>query len=167
MDWAKGKEIILSSQDTAAVLQELIKKGAHCRFQAKGWSMSPLIKDGDIVTISPLGGNQIKVGQVVAVIEPQTQRLFVHRVVRRKGAAYEIKGDNLTTSDGLFNLSEIIGVVTRVERGSRVVSTTWKIWHYFLALFSRSPLGMKIINCLRQLKRISSQIKENQWKTKR
>lgn len=166
-DLVGEREIIFSAQETVAVLQEMMQKGASCRFRAKGWSMSPLIKDGDVVTISPFSGGRIKVGQVVAVVEPRSRRLFVHRVVRRRRGKYEIKGDNLSFSDGLFDPSEIIGVVIRVERGSRTVSTTWKIWHYFMALISRSSLGMKFINYLRQLKRMSLRIKAKEWKIKR
>lgn len=152
-NFSRQREKIFSAQETGEVLQELMRKGARCRFRAKGWSMSPLIKDGDIVTITPTKDCRIRVGQIVAVIEPETRRLFIHRVVRKKGMKYEIKGDNLLTSDGLFDQSEIIGLVEKIERGSRVISTSWKFWHYLMALASRSRLGIETMNFGRKVKR--------------
>lgn len=46
---------------------------------------------------------------------------FIHRVVRKKGNIYLLKGDNATEADGLISGSNILGCVRIVEReGLRV-----------------------------------------------
>jgi phage repressor protein C with HTH and peptisase S24 domain len=35
------------------LVREVVSKGVECRLQAKGNSMSPFIKDGDMITILP------------------------------------------------------------------------------------------------------------------
>lgn len=83
--------------------------------------MSPFIKDGDEVTISPLFGSSPGFGNVIAFVHPGTGKLIVHRVVRVLGEAYIVKGENALEIDGLIKKENILGVVTRVERkGKRV-----------------------------------------------
>ena len=65
---------------TRAVLGE----GRTWRFRALGKSMTPFIKDGDVITIAPVSVERdIGLGDVVAYVHrwPGGQHLVVHRVV--------------------------------------------------------------------------------------
>ena len=88
------------------VLLELItavlEKGSAFRFQAKGGSMTPFIKDGDVITLESIQGKKILRGDVVAVISPTPEKLRVHRVVKINKVGYIIKGDNAGRIDGTF-----------------------------------------------------------------
>lgn len=83
--------------------------------------MSPFIKDGDLITISPLTGNSPRLGDVVAFIRPKLGKLVVHRVVGKNQSFFLIKGDNTAEVDGLIPKKMILGRLTGVERHGRKI----------------------------------------------
>jgi len=97
------------------------EKGADFRFKAAGYSMTPAIRSNDVITISPLKEIPPFVGEVAAFRHAHTDRLMIHRVVRKKKGIFFIKGDRARHMDGNIPLENILGVVTRVERGGRAV----------------------------------------------
>jgi signal peptidase I len=107
----------------APVIMELIEavheKGAAFRFQAKGHSMTPAIRDGDAITISPLGEIIPRRGDVLAFRHPERPQMLVHRVLHAKDRKYFIKGDNCAGGDGWIPGENILGLVTRVERNGQ------------------------------------------------
>jgi hypothetical protein len=109
---------------SAPVIMELIEavheKGAPFRFQAKGYSMTPAIRDGDCLTLSPLAGLTPGRGDVLAFRHPNQLQLLVHRVLKKKGNRFLIKGDNCSVSDGWIPWKNLLGVVTRVERQGKI-----------------------------------------------
>ena len=147
------QERMFSAAEIGNILKAVISQGADFRFQSRGWSMSPFIRDGDILTVSPLKETRIRTGQVVAVLIPGDHRLVIHRVVRKKGRYYEVKGDNLLSTDGLFTREQIIGVVTRRERKKRVRDMNWTVGDYLVALISRSKWGVRLMQLVRELRR--------------
>ena len=64
---------------SAPVIMELIEavheKGASFRFQAKGYSMTPAIRNGDVITVSPLRDIEPRRGDVVAFRHPDRPQL--------------------------------------------------------------------------------------------
>jgi hypothetical protein len=54
----KGSDLPLSGPALVHLLRAMMDKGAPVRFRAKGFSMSPFIKNKDVVTISPLQDNR-------------------------------------------------------------------------------------------------------------
>ncbi len=99
----------------------VLEKGSAFRFQAKGGSMTPFIKDGDVITLESIQGKKILRGDVVAVISPTPEKLRVHRVVRVQKGQYSIKGDNASHLDGVLDAAQILGRVIQVERGTRTI----------------------------------------------
>jgi len=117
----KGSDLSLSGRALVELLQAVLHKGAAVRFQAKGFSMSPFIKNQDLVTISPLKRKRPGLGDIIAFAHPETEGLCIHRIVRKKDGFYVTKGDNLSEADECVPRENILGFVTRVERdGSRV-----------------------------------------------
>jgi hypothetical protein len=114
-----GSELLLSGSGLAAIMASVLEKGAAFRFTAKGGSMWPFIRDRDILTISKVPGGGIRVGDVLAVANPATGSVIVHRVVATPAAGFMLKGDNCSTADGVFALSCVLGMVTTIERGQR------------------------------------------------
>ena len=104
---------------SAPVIMELIEavheKGASFRFQAKGHSMTPAIRDGDIITVSPLKDIMPRRGDVLAFRHPDQPRMLVHRVLHTMARKYFIKGDNCPDADGWIPAENILGLITRVE----------------------------------------------------
>ena len=111
----------LSGTALAELLKDVLRKGSPLTLRARGFSMSPFIKDGDDVTLFPMNGVSPGLGDVAAYIHEGTGMPFIHRVVGKKGNTYLLKGDNATEADGLICESNILGCVRIVERrGLRV-----------------------------------------------
>ncbi len=55
----------LREADLLELSKDLFRKGKSARFQAKGWSMRPFIRDGDFIVVSPLENSSIKAGDMV------------------------------------------------------------------------------------------------------
>jgi signal peptidase I len=117
----KGSELSLSGPALVQLLRAVLDKGAPVRFRAKGFSMSPFIKNEDVVTLSPLQNASPGMGDVIAFVLQGTDKLCVHRVVGKKGDFYVTKGDNTFEADESVPRENILGFVTRVERDGKEV----------------------------------------------
>ena len=106
---------------TAELLSSSLEAGAEARIAVDGRSMLPLIRPGDTLVIGAPSVEGPRRGDVVAVRGMPAGGLLLHRVVRRTGQTLEIRGDNTAVGNGEFQVGEIIGVVTAVERGGRRV----------------------------------------------
>jgi hypothetical protein len=103
----------------AGLMRAVLEKGKAFRFEARGMSMDPLIRDGDVVTVSSLDAGEPRTGDVVAFVHPVTGGVRIHRVVKSAAGSYRLKGDNVAGEDGLFSRDAILGRVSRVERNGR------------------------------------------------
>lgn len=117
----KGK-IALSARTLASLARAVLEKGRPFRFLARGFSMSPFIRDGDILTVSPVLRNGLTVGDVAAVAHPVTRKLIIHRVTGLAGDSVIVHGDNAASLDESIPRADILGRVTRIERNGRDVS---------------------------------------------
>ena len=117
----KQDVFLLSGEMLRELLEPILERGIPFRIKARGFSMSPFIKNNDVITISPLAASTIHIGDVVAFIHPETGKVCVHRMIKKKGNHYFIKGDNVPFPDGLIPRDQILGVVTQaVRKGKRV-----------------------------------------------
>jgi signal peptidase I len=103
-------------------MKAVLDRDVPFRFEARGTSMAPFIRNGDIVTVRPVRERPLRKGDVVAFAEPLTEKLYVHRIIGKTGSRYAIKGDNVSEPDGLIPGTSIVGVVAKVERGGREIS---------------------------------------------
>jgi len=117
----RSEELSLSGPALTEILRIVLAKGVSFKFRAKGFSMSPFINDGDVITISPLRKTSLRCGDVLAFPHSVTNKLVVHRVVDMNGAYLQTKGDNSVDGGELFPASNILGFVTKVERNGRRV----------------------------------------------
>ena len=137
----EGRELALSGLALAELMRAVLEKGVPFRFRAMGWSMVPLIHDGDVITVAPLLDDLPHMGDVVAFVRPETGKVVVHRIVARWGDAWLIKGDNSNGEwDGLFSRGDLLGMVTAVERGGRMIRLGLGPERGLVALLSRSGL---------------------------
>lgn len=130
----------LSGQALKELLAAVLDRDKSFRFQARGLSMHPFIRDGDLVTLSPLGGRRPGVGQVVACCHPQSGKLAVHRILGLKQGRYLIRGDNSLAADGLIPAPDVLGLVIGVERRGRHVAFGGGLGRIPLACLSRGGL---------------------------
>ena len=109
--------LALSGNALLGLMKAVLDRDVPFRFEARGTSMAPFIRDGDIVTVRPVRERSLRKGDVVAFAEPSMNKLYVHRIIRASGGRYAVKGDNLSEADGVIPGSCIAGVVAKVERG--------------------------------------------------
>lgn len=112
-----GQEI--PNSQFAELVKAVITKGKPCRFMAKGFSMSPFIHGGDVITISPIK-EKVSTGNIVILFNGQ-ERLLVHRIIELANEMVLTKGDNSNEFDGWTTQNNILGVVSTVEHNSRSV----------------------------------------------
>ena len=141
----------IAGKDFVGILRAVVDKQADFRFQAKGFSMAPFIKDGDVLTISPLSGASARIADVLAVINPQTERLTVHRVVARKKGSVLLQGDNCYCCDGFIPKENILGRLIKVERQGRRVFLGFGPERYMVVLFSRMRLLYPLLSLARRM----------------
>ncbi len=146
-----GDEIAISNETLLALMQEVLARGASFHFKAKGWSMSPFIKNGDAITIAPLSSENLAVGKVAAFIHPGNGNLVVHRVVGRKNGMILFQGDNsFGRQDGLVQQMHILGCVTKVTRQGKPVYLGLGAERYLIAWLSRAGMLKRLRSVLRR-----------------
>ena len=144
----KGESLSLSRRSLVELLEAVLGRGAQFRFCAKGYSMSPFIRDGDILTLSRPESLPC-IGDVVAFFDPKKGRLIVHRVVGRVDGAYITKGDNCTVKDGFMPYANLLGRVTKVERQGKVVFIGLGLEKFLIAHLSHRDILIPLFNLCR------------------
>ena len=155
---AHADELPLSGQALLSLLEAVLARGVPFRFRARGWSMAPFIRDGDVITVSPFRGARPGIGEVVAFTRPGEGNLVVHRIVARQGADLLVQGDSVPEcADGIIPAENLRGRVSRVERDGRDVWLGLGPERYAIAWLSRTrrlvPLGGWLASWLRPLLR--------------
>lgn len=133
------------SEVLAELVKEVLSKGVECRLQVNGYSMCPFIKDTDVVTISPIVDSSPRFGDVIAFVHPRTEKLIIHRVVGKIGNACLVKGENALEPDGLIERSQMIGIITRVEREGKKVFFGLGPERSLIALLTRENLLLPVL----------------------
>jgi hypothetical protein len=150
---AQGGELHLSNQGQLELLRGMRERGASLRTPVHGWSMTPFIRDGDVVTVAPIGAAEPRLGEVLAVELAQGPRLVIHRVVRREVGGWLMRGDNATAPDGVVLREQVLGRVVRVRRKGREVRLGLGPERALIATLSRSGALLGLVRVARRLRR--------------
>jgi signal peptidase I len=166
MDDRKGfvtleDEILLSGNAMEGLMRDVLARGVKFRFRAKGFSMSPFILNGDLISVSPMSDAPPEVGEVVAFIEPDMGKLVVHRIVSIESDGYLTWGDNqVDHSDGVIPTENILGRVTLVERDGKIIRFGLGPEKSLIASLSRrhllQPYLTRLAPLIRPLRRVLS-----------
>lgn len=111
----------VSSPDLADLMRDVLQKDADFRFRATGFSMSPFIKDGDVITVSPSHPADLRTGDIVAFTQAPNDRLVVHRIIWTGAGYFCIKGDNTKPQDSSVPAYRILGRITGIDRNGKSV----------------------------------------------
>jgi len=133
----KPNEISFSSQALIELIESVLSKGACLRFQVKGFSMVPFIRDNDVVIISSIHNSSIGFGQPVAFRNPCSEKLTIHRVLGKNNNTYLVKGDIVFEIDGFIPKENILGVITGIERRGRRIKLGLGPERFIIGLLSR------------------------------
>jgi hypothetical protein len=151
---AEHLERHLSSADLACLMRDVLAKGAFFRFKARGPSMTPFVKDGDIITVAPCPSAELRTGDIIAFTYAESGRLAVHRIVGIRGESFLVKGDNALSFDGIIPQSQILGHVTRIERNGRSIRLGLGLGRKVFAFLSRFHITPALLIPARKLYRL-------------
>ncbi|MEN6439421.1 MAG: S24/S26 family peptidase [Syntrophobacter sp.] len=103
------------------VIRDALESGQHVRMTARGSSMFPFIRGGDVVALEPLETTPV-VGDIVlaqCASAAEGERYVLHRVVRVGGGAFFLRGDSQKDCEGPFLREDILGRATLVIHNGR------------------------------------------------
>lgn len=144
-------ELRLSGTALVGILRAVLAKGVRFKFQANGFSMSPFIKDGDVITVCPVYEKSIRPGDVGAFVRSHRERMVVHRIVGDKGNYFTVMGDNTRHSYELISKENILGRVTSVDRNGKKVSLGLGPERHLISFLNRRGLLFPLLSPLRKL----------------
>ena len=133
----------LSLAAAKELMVSVLATGKRFRFTAHGISMSPFIRNGDRVELETI--TTVSVGDVVAAT--LGEKLLVHRVIRKNGTRYQLKGDHLIGADGWFEQETLLGKVVAVyhdEKKQPIGITRFKKTISFLSQTGLLPISLRI-----------------------
>lgn len=117
------------------------KKGKF-RFEAHGSSMIPFIHNKDILTVQPIGDNQLTSGDIVFYRLPDG-RGSVHRIVgidrKPEERFYKIRGDALPLPNETIQPDQIVGRVIRIERNKKIIDPNHGLHRLLVLIWIRLP----------------------------
>ena len=125
---------------------DILCAGIAVRFTARGSSMAPTIRDGEVVTVEPVGPRDGDTGDVV--LYASRRGLTAHRVVgKRQGPepAFLARGDAPGSAEEPLHGEQMLGRVQQVERNGRVTDVAPRPWT------RRVALGLGVRAALRRL----------------
>jgi hypothetical protein len=138
-----------------AALEELMSaalaRGASFRFTARGFSMHPFVRDGDVLMLGAVA-RRLRVGDVVAARCPAPGGLLVHRVVARAGTGLLVRGDGSGEADGVVGPADVLAVVVGVERAGQAVRFGLGPERWLVAGLSRGGLLVPLVSALRRVR---------------
>ncbi|HEV2113268.1 MAG TPA: hypothetical protein VGR50_03910, partial [Terriglobales bacterium] len=106
------------TRNDSAVFRELcstlLEQGMSVQFEARGVSMSPTIRSGDMVQVEPLEPHELRRGDIV--LGQDTGRFILHRVMGRDERMCSTRGDSSREADRSIAVSEVVGRVLSARR---------------------------------------------------
>lgn len=134
---------VIGDDNYFALVDELLKEGREVVITPKGNSMLPFIRNGkDEVALVRLS-RPAEVGDILLVrIGP---KFIMHRVFAVEGDAITLMGDGNVYGKEHCTAADVIGLVTQIRRGGKVIvpgkGRFWRmlrpIRRYILAIYKR------------------------------
>lgn len=143
-------EVSFSSDSLIELIKSTLAKNSSFKFKVTGFSMTPFIKDNDIVTISLLSTNATAFGKAVAFIHSDTKKLVIHRIVGENNGCFIIKGDSVPEIDDLVPKENILGCVNKIERNARSIYLGLGPERLIIAFLSKNRL-LPFLYCYRRV----------------
>lgn len=146
--------------DLLELSRDIFRKGTSIRFQTKGFSMRPFIRDGDFITVNSIKNSSVRVGDV-AFYSTAENRVIVHRIIKKykkdSRITLLIKGDATFSLPDKVDSKNVLGKVVAIERNGRKRNLETRFYRIVNLLFARLspfsrwiyPIGSKIKQTVR------------------
>jgi ribosomal protein S18 acetylase RimI-like enzyme len=114
----------LNRAELAALSAEVLGRGGSFRFRARGSSMAPALRDGDLLTVEPTEAAALRMGDVI-LYRAEGGRLAAHRVVARQADQGRLtltaRGDAAAGPGEAVRAELVLGRVVGVQRRGRTL----------------------------------------------
>ena len=141
----KGGILAIDGEFLPKLMLDVFEKDMLFRFCARGNSMKPVIKDGDVITVKKINYFSARIGDIVAFVHPLSQRLIVHRIIAIRSDKFLILGDNLACKfDGFIPKEKILGKITKIERDNHSLKFGLGLEKYFFVFLNLFKLSIII-----------------------
>lgn len=158
---------------------ELLQNRKRVRLRAPGVSMSPFIRNNEMITIKPCSHRDMAFGDIILYFgfgnrtrrlsHPLEERKIVHRFLGRREVEGELrlitKGDNNYLCDPPVLPHQILGKVVEIEKNGwrlRLDTSFGRLLNTLCALAGISPVSFFSFHCMKKMKRILTLVK-NGW----
>lgn len=117
------REVTVRRTDFSKLSVEVIGRGGAFLFKAHGSSMTPFIRNGDILVIEPVEDNSLHLGDIL-FYRSMGRQLVAHRLmekqVRNDSTILTMHGDAIPDSGEQIRHEQVIGRVASVQRRKKV-----------------------------------------------
>jgi len=116
----RGEPILMEEPKSVLpqMVRVLLEGGDRLPIPAQGNSMKPIIVEGDLVRVAPIGSlADLKIGDIV--LFERGEGLILHRVIAIGKKTVILKGDGEMYSDGIITGGMLLGRAESIHRGSR------------------------------------------------
>ena len=147
----KTEMLNLKREDFTSIAQEVLGRGRILRFKAKGGSMSPFIRNGDVLEVVPAKG-KINLGDII-LYRSSYGNPVVHRVIHRNTESVITKGDSVPSPDQPVLSKQVLGRAVAVEKNGwriRLDTPVGRLLNILLATIS--PFSSLIYPSLKFIK---------------
>jgi signal peptidase len=118
------RDLNLDMADFEALTSGVLGRNGSVRFEARGSSMYPFIRNGDVLTAVCPDIRGLAVGDIV-LYRPVNGNLAVHRIVRKLsddgGLRFMIRGDATFGADEYVESGQVLGVVVSRHRNGKAL----------------------------------------------
>ena len=152
----------INGAELAELSAAIVERGGSLSFQAHGSSMSPFIRDGDILTVEAVDPNQLAVADVV-LYQSASGRIIAHRIVsvldQTGGRLLQIRGDAATGATETVHLEQVLGRIVTARRRGRLLHLARPGPRLAALLWIRTaPLGPWLLRQVQQGKEAARQL---------
>jgi len=122
---ASHQSTLLNHQNFVDISTELLSLGYSVRFRARGYSMFPVIKHNELMTVEPAAPSNLKRGDII--LYRLGRGVIAHRVIRlerrkKNEPSFILRGDASTASDYPVKAKQILGRVVSIQRAGRSIN---------------------------------------------
>ena len=139
----------IDARQFLSTMQELIEKGETVPIPVSGFSMRPFLANNrDTVLVSKTAGS-LKKGDI-ALYQRKNGQYILHRIVKvHPDNTFDLIGDAQTVIETHVALSQIIGIVTKINRNGKWITPNSPSWNFYSRVWIHSIPLRKIISFLR------------------
>lgn len=124
-------------------LRGVLSKQKKIIIRFGGGSMYPTIRHNDRLLIEPI--ENLETGQIYVYVIGG--KAIAHRLIGFEAGQLKFRGDNMDGADPFVNPTRLLGKVTEIKRGKKLISPTVKPYLYYW-------LQRRVVRVLVRLKQV-------------